>query len=83
MCSFSKGLGKINFRIKINFKNSLNEFYNYPTFIDILQFWCGYTLQVLVWKKHFDFRLDTARLDKTEYTEEMKVDDEGKKFLSF
>ena len=33
-------------------------------------------------KKHFDFRLDTARLDKTEYTEEMKVDDEGKKFLS-
>ena len=83
MCSFSKGQEKINFRIKVNFKNSLNEFYNYPAFIDKLQFWCDYTLQVLVWKKHFNFRLDTARLDKTEYTGEMKVDDEGKKFLSF
>ena len=36
-------------------KSSPNEFYNYATFIDILQYECHYiVLQILVWKWHFD-----------------------------
>ena len=51
-------------------KNSPHKFYNYATFIDILQSGCHYIiLEVLVWQLHFDYKLDTLRLDTTEYTE--------------
>ena len=60
-------------------KNSPNEFYNYATFIDILQSRCHYIIfQVLVWKWHLDYRLDTARLDTTEYIKKIKVAARGK-----